>query len=62
MRPGPLHKKDEKLLIIWGRKILRQIFEPIKESNAWRIRSIVEIEHIMKKNVYRNFYIMQKTY
>jgi hypothetical protein len=34
----PLSEKDENLLQIFGRRILRRIYGPINEGGVWRIR------------------------
>jgi hypothetical protein len=34
----PLSKKDENLLQIFERRILRRIYGPINEGGIWRIR------------------------
>jgi hypothetical protein len=38
-----LSRSDENPLAIWGRKMLRRIFGPVKENSVWRIRTNQEL-------------------
>jgi hypothetical protein len=38
-----LSRKDENTLTVRQRKILREIFGPVKENGVWRIRSYQEL-------------------
>ena len=44
-----LTKKDEDLLSIWERKILRRIYGPVCIDGEWRIRSNQELRDLYKK-------------
>ena len=43
-----LTNNDERLLLIWERKILRKIFGPINDNGAWRIRTNKELQNMYK--------------
>jgi hypothetical protein len=38
-----LSRSDENTLTVWERKILREIFGPVKENGLWMIRSYQEL-------------------
>jgi hypothetical protein len=38
-----LTSKIEKMLMTWGRKILRKIYGPTKENGQWRIKTNAEL-------------------
>jgi hypothetical protein len=37
---------EEKIIITWERKILRQIFGPKKENGTWKIRTNIELTEL----------------
>ena len=43
-----LSKEDENTLRIFERKVIRRIYGPVIENNTWRIRSISEINKILR--------------
>jgi hypothetical protein len=40
--------EEERALAVFERKILRNIYEPVKENELWRIRRNDELEAIIK--------------
>jgi hypothetical protein len=54
--PKLMKKKmeEERALAVFGRKILRKIYGPVKENELWRIRRNYELEAIIKgENIVR---------
>ena len=46
--------EEETALAVFGRKILRKIYGPVKENESWRIRRNDELEAIIKgENIVR---------
>ena len=46
--------EEERALAVFERKILREIYGPLKEKELWRIRRIDELEAIIKgENIVR---------
>jgi hypothetical protein len=51
IRPGVIYgaetwtltNKNEKMLMTWGRKILRKIYGPTKQNGQWRIKTNSEL-------------------
>lgn len=41
-----LNKKEEEMLLVWERKILRKIFGPLCENGVWRIRTNKEVQDL----------------
>jgi hypothetical protein len=49
-----LTMKEERALVVFERKILRKIYEPLKENELWRIRRNDKLEAIIKgENIVR---------
>jgi hypothetical protein len=50
MKAGPLKRKDENMLRIFERRMLRRMYGPIKENDIWRSRYNHElINYIMNQ-------------
>jgi hypothetical protein len=41
-------KSDENTLLTFKRKMLRNIFRPVREDNQWRIRMNIELEKLYR--------------
>ena len=44
-----MRKEDENIIRIFERKIIRRIYDPVRQGREWRIRNNEEIDNILRK-------------